>query len=193
MYKFLRVFGLVLITGLFLSTAQAEGNAIRKYRLPDHGMLELSVPESWAEEVRQPPFGLPPTIILRPEEKDDFVIMITPLWTPNGDETSNLVDNIKELMEAETQAAKARAVEKELVLKPIGGTATCGYYYGATDKTPEPEGWEYMVRAGVACGELLISGTFLTHDKSSPAMSAALDILKTAKQTREETLRSTGN
>jgi hypothetical protein len=190
-----RIFGVVcpvIIAGL-LFTTRVEANTIRKYRLPDHGMLVLSVPESWTEEVRQPPFGLPPTIILRPAEKDNFVIMITPLWNPNGDEAFNSNDAIRELMEQEAQAMKTRALEKELALIPIKGSAAHGYYYAATDKAPKPEEWEYMLRAGVACGELLISGTFLTHEKSSSVVSETLQVFQSAKQTNEETLRSAGS
>lgn len=193
MYRIFKAVCLLLIAGLVVAaTTQTGAIAIRKYRLPDHGLLELSVPESWKEEVRQPPFRLPPTIILRPKEKDDFVIMITPLWNPNGEETFDPVDEIKKLMKEEASLTKTHSIEKKLVLRPLKGPATNGYYYGATDKAPEPGEWEYMVRMGGASGKLLISGTCLTHEKDSPAVNTALEIFGSARQISEETLRSSG-
>ena len=47
----------------FVNIASLEETRIRSYPIPDHGALELYVPVSWKDEVRQPTNSLPPTIV----------------------------------------------------------------------------------------------------------------------------------
>lgn len=50
----------------------AQESTMRDYEVPNHGRLELLVPKSWREEVRQPAGGLPPTIALGGIVSDSF-------------------------------------------------------------------------------------------------------------------------
>jgi hypothetical protein len=70
----------------------ASTNQRRTFALPQHGALILGVPNSWKQNVRQPPGDLPPTITLSPEKGDEFKVLITPLWSPKKDPTFNKPD-----------------------------------------------------------------------------------------------------
>jgi hypothetical protein len=69
---------LILIMTLvvtFLGTSivfSAGPKAIKKYQIPEHGVLELNVPTPWTIEVHQPQKDMSPTIIFKPAKGTDF-------------------------------------------------------------------------------------------------------------------------
>ena len=154
---------------------------VRSYPVPGHGSLELNFPKDWKSEMG--PLGnLPSTITLSPPEGDDFDVVITPLWSPRGEKDYNSPAKVKALVDEDRKGLASSAVEKELVLVPLNGTAARGYYFFATDKAPKPGEFEYLYRAGVGVGDLLLRATILTHKKDTDDIKDALAALRDARQ-----------
>lgn len=183
MSRNLKLLSLTAIALLMLSTVQAKELVTkRRYTLPGHGALELSVPTAWKDEVRHTLYDLPPTIALHPAEGDDFVVMITPLWNLGTVKDFNSDKRVKEVVDADRQEIAPGAVEAELVLERIEGHHAHGYYFIATDKAPKPGGWECALRGGVGTGELLVSVTVLTHEKDSEGIKEAIAVFSSLRQ-----------
>ena len=73
----------VVTLGLFFAASfvAAEVTTARNYQLPGHGTIQLQVPKSWQDELRQPPGGLPPTIVFSPKTGASFQILLTPMFS----------------------------------------------------------------------------------------------------------------
>ncbi|RJP24126.1 MAG: hypothetical protein C4520_04795 [Candidatus Abyssobacteria bacterium SURF_5] len=176
--------GCLVFIASFLATAvRAEDTSVRTYPLPGHGVLQMAVPLSWMDEIRQPPYDLPPTISMRPREGNEFLVMITPLWNMSEDDFSSDA-KLKSLVDMDRQAMAPSAVEEELELVALKGPNARGYYFIATDRAPKPGEWKYAMRAGVATGQLLLSVTVLTNDKESAVIADALEMIRSARHHR---------
>ena len=180
-----------MITPIFLflclttavSAAEQNTNANqRSFELPEHGKLILVVPGTWKQAVRQPPGDLPPTITLSPATGDEFQILITPLWSPKKDLTFNQPAKVRNLIDNDLRGMSPSAVEKQVVLQEFKGNHAIGYYFLLTDKAPSPGEFPYVVRAGVAVGDLLLSVTVLCRSKTSEGFTTTIKALQEAKQ-----------
>ena len=168
------------------SVIEAKTSQIEKrnFKIPQHGELILSVPSSWEQNIRQPSNELPPTITFSPDKGDEFKVLITALWSPKKDKDFNKSQNIKRLIENDLRGMLPRAVEKDVEIKKITGVDGEGFYFLVTDKTPEPDGYPYAIRAGVGVGDLLLSVTVLSRDKTSIGITATIAALKKAENER---------
>ncbi len=154
----------------------------REFTIPGHGVLVLDVPHSWAQDVRQPPKELPPTIVLRPEKGDEFQLLITALWSPTKDKDFNAPQKVKQLVSSDAKAMASSAVEKELVVQEIKRTTGSAFYFLATDKAPKPGEYPYAIRAGIAVDDLLLRATLLSRNKDSEVVKTVLNIFSTARK-----------
>lgn len=175
-----------IVAALLLTAASSQLPALertkaRAYTVPDHGSLELQVPASWKDDVQQPPDRLPPTITLRTVTGPEIEIHVTPLWSPTSDKGFNDPARVRQLVESDRQEIASEAAEKEIAIVSLEGAEAHGYYFMATDKSPKPGEYEYLVRAGISVGDLLLSTTILSHEKNSAAMQDALAALKNAR------------
>ena len=155
---------------------------IRKYSIPDHGVLELNVPATWQEKVHKAQENLPPTIIFNPASETDFQVIITLFWSKKGEQGFNSADKVRKLVDQEGKKLLPQAVETKILLKEIKGTNNNGYYFSLTDKAPNPGEYRYMTRGGIGVGNLLLSLTVLHRVKDSESVEAALSALREAKQ-----------
>ena len=160
-----------------------EKTAIKKYPIPDHGVLELNVPASWKAGTHRPQENMPPTIILSPSKGNDFQVTMMVLWGKKEEPDFNGPEKVKTLLENEGQKLLPRTVETKIVLSEIKGINHSGYYFSVTDKNPEPGEYRYMTRAGIGVGNLLLHVTVLHRVKESGAVKDILSMLRQAKQT----------
>ena len=168
---------------LGLTSVSAAGpKAVRKYSMPDHGVLELKVPTIWQEKVHKIQENLPPTILFNPASGTDFQILISVLWSKKGEQGFNSPDKVRKLINQDGQKLLNKTVETKIVLQEIKGINNTGYYFSLTDKAPEPGEYRYMTRGGIGVGNLLLSVTVLHRVKDSEAVKEALSILREAKQ-----------
>lgn len=179
----------ILATVLFIfmaflgpSQGSAEEKGLREYPLPEHGILQLNVPQSWKEEVSESTDGRPPTITFRPGEGNDFVMKITPLWDPGEEKKFDTDEKIQSLIKEDWKIFSKNVRESRLVVHKLAGTGSHGFYYTVTDKTSKKGEFKYLLRAGVRVGDLLLSVTLLSHKKDSPAQKDGLHLLEEARQ-----------
>ena len=174
--KFMVCFILLTTSNFVLS----EENEVRNYSLAGHGILRLSVPKSWQEQVKQPPNNLPPTIIFTPGSDTSFQILLTPLFSVRENMNMPSPADIKKNVSHAAEAAKSQAVEKNIIIKELKGTSSTGYYFTATDKAPNPGEYKYMTQGMLRSGDLLPTFTILYNDGAENVVVVALTMLKNA-------------
>lgn len=155
---------------------------VKKYPIPDHGVLELSVPTSWKVEIHKSQENMPPTIIIKPALGNDFEVLITVLWSTTGDQDFNSPAKVRTLVENDGQKILPKSTENRLVVQQIRGINNIGYFFFLTDKAPDPGEFRYLTRGGMAVGNLLLNVTILYHVKDSPSLKEALSMLREARQ-----------
>jgi hypothetical protein len=164
------------------SSVPTSKPAARSFPLAQHGNLILSVPDSWKQEARETPGGLPPTIVFTPPQGDEFAVLITPLWSPKNEPGFNSPQVTKRLISTDLSKMLPGAVETKVPIEEFQGKYGTGYYFLVTDKTPGPRGFPYAVRAGVGVGDLMLSVTVLSRTKDSEAIRQTLEALRGAEQ-----------
>jgi hypothetical protein len=170
-------------TFLVASIALTSGpKAIKKYPIPDHGVLELNVLTSWKGEVHKPQENMPPTIIFKPAVGKDFEVLITVLWDTAGEQDFNNPAKVRTLVENDGQKILPKSVENRLVVQQIRGINNIGYFFSLTDKAPNPGEFRYITRGGIAVGNLLLNVTILYRVKDSLSVKDALSMLREARQ-----------
>jgi len=161
----------------------AEGpKSVRKYPIPDHGILELNVLPSWKDNIHKPQKDMFPTIIFIPAKGNDFQVLITVIWSKTGEQDFNSPVKIRTLVEQDGQNILPKAVETKLVVQQMRGVNNIGYFFSLTDKAPNPGEFRYMTRGGIAVGNLLLNATILYRVKDSESVKDALSMLREAKQ-----------
>jgi hypothetical protein len=175
----------MVISLMFLGTSSslAAGlKEIRKYAIPDHGVLELNMPISWQSNIYKPRENLPLTIIFAPTEGNDFQGLITVLWDTVGESDFNNPEKVRTLVEKDGKKVLPRAVESTIVLKEIRGPQNTGYFYSLTDKAPKPGEFRYITRGEMIVRNLILNVTILHRVKESEAVREALFMLRQGKQ-----------
>lgn len=145
------------------------------YALAGHGALELPVPAHWKSEVYRPPGGQAPTISMRPASGAAFRVMLVPDVKPMTP------DDMERRVRHDAGKAAPRALEKNLMVKPLRGYVNFGYYFSATDTAPRPGEFKIMNRGIVRVGDMMVSFTILTNDGQHAAVKKVFAMLLHAK------------
>jgi hypothetical protein len=157
------------------------GTTVQSFPLPEHGSLEMSLPDSWKLSVQRPRQGLPPSIKFSPTKGDAFVLLVTPLWSPHPKPGFNSPTTVRSIVEASGRPFLDRAVETKLVLSEIKGSHAHGYAFSLKDNAPGPGEYEYMTQGAAGVGDLLITFTILTHSRDSIEIRRALNTIRSSK------------
>ena len=166
------------------SPAPADKSRPRSFPLARHGVLILSVPESWDQEIRLAPEGMPPTIVLTPRDGDEFEVLITPYWNANNVPGFNSPKMTKALVGEDLKALLPTAVERDVPIVEIPGKYGAGHYFLLTDKKPGT-GYQHMVRADIGVGDLLLYVTVLCRTKDSEGLRQTLLALQGADHKKD--------
>jgi hypothetical protein len=176
----------ILLLGFASIAAAGEQTKDRRYTLPGHGALQMKVPVSWKEEVKQQSDNLPPTIILRPASGDQFQIIITPFWKESADAPDINDYIVHRMVQRAADANQPNAVEKTLKIIYLEGLSGRGYYFSATDKAPQKGGYKFLTQGALLVDELVVSFAILTNDGQKNVESAALTMLQSAIHAQEK-------
>jgi hypothetical protein len=177
---------MILLLGFAVIAIAAEQTNDRRYTLPGHGVFQMKAPTPWKDEVTQPTNDLPPKITLRPAKGDQFIISIIPFWKESEDAPSITDAAARRMVERAADKAQPNAVEKNLKIVELQGSAGRGYYFSATDKAPEPGDYKFLTQGILLVGELAVTFTVLTKDGQKEVDSAALAMLKSAIHVKEK-------
>ena len=158
----------------------AEETSVRRYQLPDHGSIQLNVPTSWKDELRQPPNRLPPTIVFKPSSGPAFGVLMTPIWPAKEGIPSASAEAIRQQVQQAAEHARSQAVEKTLEVLELKGLSGLGYYFSATDRAPKPGEYKYMTQGILKVSGLTVTFTILTNEGQDQVVQEALAMMKTA-------------
>ena len=173
----------LVMTCFGTSIASEKGSkVVKKYPIPDHGILELNVPSSWKENIHKPQKDTFPTIIFTPAKGNDFQVSITIIWSKIGEQNFNSPEKLRSLVEQDGQKILPGAVETKLVVQQMRGVNNIGYFFSLTDKAPNPGEFRYMTRGGIAVGKFLLNATILYRVKDSECVKDTLSMLRETKQ-----------
>ena len=168
---------------LLLSTAlHAEPAGFRAYELGKHGSLQLTVPHSWNDQIRQRQGDAPPTILFTPEQGNGFNIQVTPLWPSTPDAALPDAEQIKNTVSKAAEDTRSQVVETAIPIQDIEGAAGSGSYFRVTDRAPAPSDFRYKTQGMLRAGKLVVAFIILSNDGAEPAVADALKMLKSAQQ-----------
>ena len=177
---------LLAVSAFVLSMLVAPGtasakNTIRRFNLPGHGALEMTVPASWKEQVDQPTGGYPPTITLTSKAGDRMQMMITPLWSMSQKQGFNDPSRLKKILERDGHDMLPGSDDSNFEVKEIKRKDGNLFYFTLSKKDLKPGEYRYATRAQLGTGGLLLSVAILTDSKDSNNLHTALDALKGAR------------
>lgn len=149
-------------------------NLERRFLLPDHGAVAMTVPPTWIDRVRQPPDRLPPTIVFAPEMGNTFQIMVTPLWPGKKDAPVPSDRDIRSRVERSVDDVRSQAVEASIPVRELKREGVRGYYFSVTDKASKAGEFKFMTQGTVVAGELVILFTVLSNDTTGKIANDAV-------------------
>lgn len=164
--------------------------------LPGHGNLTFTIPASWRVEGERPEKDLPPTIVVRPETGDAFVLTLVPKWGAEGAVDFNSEARIKEVVRAMASAAGPTTEEGKPVVSAMKTGSGSGHWFWATAKvnpgdatpsaeTPSTEAYGYLAEGALPAGGLLVEFTARTRARPPESLLEILAALATLRQVRE--------
>ena len=174
-----RIFFVALL--LLSAALHAEPAGFRSYQLGQHGSLQLAVPHSWNDQMRQRQNDEPPTILLTPEQGYNFNVQLTPLWPAKPDAVIPDAETIKRTVSKAAGEAMPQVTETTIVTQEIQGANGSGYYFRVTDRAPKPAEFKYMIRGMLRVGDLVLAFSILSNDGAESAVADALKMLKSAQ------------
>ena len=177
----LMIISAVILSVLIVPGGAAAKNAARRYNMPEHGILEISVPASWNEKVDQPKGGYPPTITLTSKAGGRMQMIITPLWSMTQKEGFNNPSRLKKILDRDGRDMLPGSDDSRCEVKEIKRKEGNLFYFTLSRKEPKPGEYKYATRAELGTGGLLLSVAILTDSKDANELQAALDTLKGAR------------
>jgi hypothetical protein len=176
------------LTLLFLALLAAPAIAA-EISVPIRGGddLVLEIPGTWQYDIRWPREDLPPTVTIASRERREFAILVTPIWPMGPPKPPASADEVRRLVQDAADSAKPRAVEESLPLVELSTSGKVGYYFSATDRQPEPNGYKYLTQGAVGFDELLVTFTILVNGDPKPATDQALQVLRSMHRAVKKT------
>jgi hypothetical protein len=167
-----------------VAVAGDTGPAMRRVKLPDNGALDLPAPPAWRVEANRPLAFLPPTIEFSPAEGKAFSILITVLTGADNDPHFNEPKSVSRTVAKARDKAVDSATSRHIPILELKGERLFGYYFSATDRSPEPDGWKYMTHGSAALEDLLLTFTIFSNDPKQPEVEPTLAMLRQAKRVK---------
>jgi hypothetical protein len=152
---------------------------LRRFELPNKDAIEFAIPAAWKETVEQPPGGVP-TILLRPRKGEPFEVQVVPDWPDDPTESGADPETLREMVRAAAERIRDQATEQAFEVRRLQGADGVGFYFLATDRETEPDGFKYMNQGALQVGDLTVTFTILTNDGQEAVVEEALAMLKGA-------------
>jgi hypothetical protein len=106
---------------LFLSAGvvMAQEPSVRRYPLPNHGVIQLQAPASWTDELRQLPGTSSPTIAFKPKSGAQAEVLLTLIRSTSKTATPVSPEALRKRVQNAADRAQSQAVERALPLKDL--------------------------------------------------------------------------
>lgn len=154
---------------------------IQRYLVPSHGVLELAVPLAWQDKAKyvQTEAGGTLTIEFASARGARFTTLLSVVWNASSFPPGyNAGERVRALVQQFRDKTAPTAVETEIALQSIRGTAGEGFFFSVTDKAPTPTGFKYATQGSLGVGGLLLGFTILSDEKEGEAVQAGLTLLR---------------
>jgi hypothetical protein len=172
-----------LLAVLFGALPGAAAAQLRRFPIPNHGALELQVPDGWVGEASGGTPSAPPTIQFSAPGRE-FAVLVTALWAPQGEATALKPERLRAAIEKQAASPEIseRSEEATRPVQELHGPQANGYYFSATDKTWKPSSGDYrhITQGEALVGTLVVTFTILSN-APAPDRDAALEMLRSAR------------
>jgi hypothetical protein len=175
-------FSVTLFMALVLNVSASDRLQERTLSIPGRGMLVVSSPITWSQQISQPPETLAPTFRFSSTAGQKFEVSVTAFWSPTNDPSFNSSTNVRAIVENTLDELEPRLVETDIPLRKLHGGSGTGYYFSATDKAPGPNDYKYLTQGAMAVGDLLLTFTVLTKERDSSVVNDALNMVRSASR-----------
>jgi hypothetical protein len=164
---------------LSLPASGLAAGSEKRFALPEHGFLQLSVPSGWTDQFDQN--SKLPQISFRQSQGQPFIVSVNPAWQTAAGKSALPRQELRTEVEEMASAIHMFSVEQDdIKIDEFAGAAGPGFYFFATDASPGPGGYKFMNRGMLKVGDLLVTFTILTNEGQDGIVRAALEMLKSA-------------
>lgn len=164
--------------------ALADDAALRRFELPNRDTLELTLPAGWVDSLQQPAGGGPPTIEIAVGEAGAHQVFVTPEWPDPVAKEIRELPALRDAVRDLAERIQPEAEEPYLEVRLLSGAGGSGYYFTATDRSPEPGGFKFMSQGALQLDELTLWFTILTNEGEDTVAVEALAMLQGAVHRR---------
>lgn len=150
--------------------------------LPGHDDLVIELPAPWRAQVRRPHAELPPSVAISGPDAKALQMLITPIWPVGSAPRAPRAEELRALVQAGVTRAQPKAVESYLPLQELGAPGKTGYYFSATDRAPEPDGYRHLTQGVLGMNELRVTFTVLVNGAPQEPTAQALELLRSMRR-----------
>lgn len=169
------------LLGSFLNLSHSSESTVRLYQMENVGTISISTPKSWKENIYpKTKDAFPITLYFEPDTGTKFNVGFS-ISRPFAKTELISRSKLKEMTEKAAARYKDRVIEKELILKEFSTNKLSGYYFEATDRSPEPDGYKYMTYGYTRAYDFLVWFIVLSNDKSLAKYEQAINVLETMR------------
>jgi len=148
----------------------------RWFQITPRALVSFTGPESWREELKAGFGG--PVFTFRPENGDEFMLMFSPFWMPEGK------PDPRKMLEERGRTMLETSVEDELEMTPIESPTAEGSVFTLTDrelvgKTRQGENYLYATQGIVASGRAFGLFTLLSDSRDEAFLKEFRSIVAT--------------
>jgi hypothetical protein len=176
--------GILFSAWLAAALAWADESTVRRYELPNHDTLELSMPAGWSDHFEEPLGGGTPTIEIAVADNGSRPVFVRPVWDDPTAQDVRALPHLRDAVRDLAERIQPEAVENYLEVRHIAGTNGVGFYFTATDRNPGPEEFKFMSQGALQAGGLTLWFTILTNEGQDTVAVEALAMLQGAVHRR---------
>lgn len=166
------------------AVALADDAGLRRFELPNRDTLELTLPAGWVDSLLEPAGGGPPTIEIAVTQTGPAQVFVTPEWPDPVAKEIRELPALRDAVRDLAERMQPQAAEPYLEIRLLSGAAGSGYYFTATDRKPEPDGFRFMTQGALQLDELTLWFTILTNEGEDTVAVEALAMLQAAVHRR---------
>jgi hypothetical protein len=165
-------------------TGSAASGETASFSVPQHGSLQISVPQSWRLEVYPSEDDGLPAVYLRAPTPQSPRVQLSPSWSLIGDPAFNRPEQIRSQMETVAQRLLPIAVETEIRLNALQTASGEGYWFAFTKREPHSGKLRFVTQGALPSGDLLVNFTVISLEDAGKDLQTILAALKTLRQTK---------
>lgn len=158
-----------------------QEHAWKRIRLPDHGVVLLSIPVGWNISANRSADSPWTTITLGTGTGSHLSVVVTVAYAPDDRRQPIDISKVRKTVEANRNMAAPSATTRELPILELHGEQFNGYYFSATDRHPKPGERPNKTQGSGVLHDLLLTFTIFSDPQTEPQITETLTMLRSAK------------